>query len=98
MMIRVSSATIAIAAFLFAGAGVAQAATICVDPADASCEATIQAAVTAAAAGDTIEIAAGGYLEYVAIPSDEIRQVTRANASRSRFSRFRQSRERVHSK
>ena len=58
----------------------------------------IAAAVTAAAAGDTIEIAAGVYLEYVVIPSEEIRQVTRANASRSRFSRFRQSRERVHSK
>lgn len=43
-----------------------QAATLCVNPTGASgCQTTIGAAVTAAAAGDTIQVAAGTYKEDV---------------------------------
>lgn len=54
---------------LLTGASVASAATLCVDPDDAGCSATIQAAVDAAGAGDTIEIAKGLYFESVLIPA-----------------------------
>lgn len=50
-------------------AGATQAAVLCVDPAGGTCETTITAAIAAAAAGDTIEIAAGTYAESVVIPA-----------------------------
>jgi hypothetical protein len=46
----------------------AGAAVICVNPAVPACQATIQGAVTAAVAGDSITIAAGTYFENVTIP------------------------------
>jgi len=46
----------------------AQAAGICVDPANTpSCYATIQAAINASTAGDTINVAAGKYVENVVV-------------------------------
>ncbi len=69
MVTRVLSAAAAAAAVLFAGVGAAQAATICVNPNKTSCEDTIQDAVDAAAAGDTISVAPGVYFENVVIPA-----------------------------
>lgn len=51
------------------GTAAVSGATLCVDPSDASCSATIQAAVDAAVAADTIEIAKGLYFESVLIPA-----------------------------
>jgi hypothetical protein len=59
-------AALAIVGALSAPAG---AAVLCVNPAVPSCQATIQGAVTAAVAGDTITIAAGTYPENVNIPA-----------------------------
>lgn len=69
MVTRVLSAAAATAAVLFAAAGAAQAATICVNPNNASCEDTIQGAVDAAVANDTISVAPGVYFENVNIPA-----------------------------
>ena len=69
MVTRVLSAAAVTAAVLFVGVGTAQADTICVNPDKASCEATIQDAVDAAAAGDTIRLASGVYFENVVIPA-----------------------------
>jgi hypothetical protein len=55
------------AALLAAVSAPAGAAVICVNPGVASCRATIQAAVNAAAAGDTITIAPGTYFENVTV-------------------------------
>jgi hypothetical protein len=44
------------------------AAVVCVDPDKATCEATVQAGVNAANAGDTVSIGAGVFLESVSIP------------------------------
>lgn len=52
------------------GAASASAATADITVCDTGCDyTTIQGAVTAAAAGDTISVAAGTYVEYVTIPS-----------------------------
>lgn len=60
--------TIASALFAFGVCNLAQGATLCVNPTGASgCQATIGAAVSAASAGDTIQIAAGTYKEDVVI-------------------------------
>lgn len=69
MITRVLSATATTTAVLLVGVGAAQAAKICVNPNRTSCEATIQDAVDAAVAGDTISVASGVYFENVAIPS-----------------------------
>ncbi len=53
----------------WSGASIASAATLCVDPGDPGCAATIQAAVNSAGAGDTVQIAAGVYFEAVTVPS-----------------------------
>jgi hypothetical protein len=57
----------AIAAFLCPAA--VDAASLCVNPRDGACQATIQAAVEAARAGDTIHISPGVYFENVVVPS-----------------------------
>lgn len=50
----------------------AQAATLCVNPTGkGGCETTIQAAVDAAAAGDTIKIKSGTYFESVDVPASK---------------------------
>jgi K319L-like, PKD domain/Periplasmic copper-binding protein (NosD) len=59
-------------AFCFAAIAIAcqplSAATVCVNPTGASgCQATISAAVAAAASGDTVQVAAGTYKETVKI-------------------------------
>jgi parallel beta-helix repeat protein len=53
-------------------AGSARGAVVCVDPTAASCAATVQQGVDAAAPGDVIEIAAGLYREKVAIATPGI--------------------------
>lgn len=68
MMIRAFSFAAAVAAVVLVAAGSAQAATICVNPNKASCQATIQDAVDAAVAGDTIKLSSGVYFENVTIP------------------------------
>ena len=67
MVTRVLSMAAATTVVLFVAVGAAQADTICVNPDKASCEDTIQAAVTAAVAGDTIKLASGVYFENVVI-------------------------------
>jgi nitrous oxidase accessory protein NosD len=57
----------ATAVVLFVAVGASQADTICVNPDKASCEATIQAAVNLATAGDEIKLASGVYFENVVI-------------------------------
>src|SRR5579863_7553554 len=53
---------------ILAGWQTVQAATLCVNPAgSSSCKSTIGAAVSAASAGDTIQVAAGIYKEDVTI-------------------------------
>jgi parallel beta-helix repeat protein len=68
MKLRVQNA---VAAVVFCGllsAGAANAKTLCVNPGGTSgCSATIGAAVTAAAAGDTVNVGAGEYSEDVVI-------------------------------
>jgi hypothetical protein len=44
------------------------AATICVDPGKPACQATVQAGVDAAVAGDTVSIAKGDFYEGVVVP------------------------------
>jgi len=66
--------------------GQAQAATLCVDPANSPpCFATIQAAVNAAAAGDTIDIAVNpsskGYTENVVIATANLTLIGKGKAS-----------------
>jgi nitrous oxidase accessory protein NosD len=63
--IRVASTFVV---FTLAGAIGAQAATLCVNPGGTSgCQSTINAALGAASAGDTILVAPGTYKEYVII-------------------------------
>jgi parallel beta-helix repeat protein len=62
---NVAGLTLAATFFLFASG--ARGATICVDPKTAACLPTIGAAVTAAQAGDTIQVQAGTYHEDVTI-------------------------------
>lgn len=65
---RFYSALLATGALLIAGVAPAGAATLCVNTkGTGGCSTTIAAAVTAAAAGDTIQIAQGLYKETVAI-------------------------------
>jgi nitrous oxidase accessory protein NosD len=57
-----------LALLLTSGASVSAAATLCVNPGGKSgCNSTISAAVTAAAPGDTIQVAPGTYKEDVVI-------------------------------
>jgi hypothetical protein len=72
MVTRVLSMAAATTVVLFVAVGAAQADTICVNPDKTSCEATIQAAVTAATTGDTIKLASGVYFENVVISTDSI--------------------------
>lgn len=68
LLIAIGLAGIALSTLLFGLAGPVGAATHCVEPTGAnSCFTTIQAAVNAAAAGDTINVVAGAYLENVVI-------------------------------
>jgi len=66
-VIRTTAAALSVV--VIAGAGqIARAATVCVNPGGTSgCQTTISAAVTKAAAGDTIQVAAGTYKESVTI-------------------------------
>lgn len=65
---RVGIAVVSLCAGMVCLAPAAHAADRCVNPAGTSpCTSTIQAAVTAAASGDTITIASGTYLEHVVI-------------------------------
>ena len=64
-VLRSASGFVALICFSVSGA---QAATLCVNPGGTSgCKATITAAVTAASAGDTIQVAPGTYKEDVVI-------------------------------
>ncbi len=67
LSLSVCAAALALAALLAAVAPPARAADWCVDPAGGSCFTTIQAAVNAAAGGDTIAIHAGTYYEHVTV-------------------------------
>lgn len=65
---RMSCRITGLALLLTSGASVSAAATLCVNPGGKSaCKSTISAAVTAAAPGDTIEVAPGTYKEDVVI-------------------------------
>lgn len=71
-MLHLDRKRLPIAAFsaiaALAASGAARASTVCVDPAGASgCQTTIGAAVKAASAGDTIQVAPGTYKEQVTI-------------------------------
>jgi len=66
---KMASRILMISAALSLISGSASAATICVNPSYASCEATLQDGINAAAAGDTVSLAAGVYFENVTIPA-----------------------------
>jgi len=67
LTVAAAAATVALAALTAAG-GHARAASLCVNPGGTSgCMATIQAAVSAAASGDTITVSPGTYQESVTI-------------------------------
>ena len=82
-----TTAVIITAAFALAfqahGTPIARGATLCVDPHGShGCSTTIQAAVNAAAAGDTISVNPGTYPEVVTISKSVTLQGTNAAATR----------------
>jgi len=84
MNVRVLFVALVICTFLTT---VAQAATLCVKPGKKGCYATISAAVSAAASGDTVDVTSGSYQEMVTITNSpyavEARELnSRANEQR----------------
>ncbi len=76
---RFSAAAAVLALFSFVSS--ARAATICVNPNRNACEETIQDAVDAASAGDTIELASRTFFENVVIPSGKNRLTIKGSRS-----------------
>ncbi len=66
-LLVVSAALLTLSVWLGAAQRVAGAATLCVQPGSPSCYSSIGAALAAAHPGDTIQVAAGTYIEYVVI-------------------------------
>jgi hypothetical protein len=65
---RIPAATFVVSCLLFLAAASAHAATLCVDAhGNSGCQTTINAAVTAASPGDTINVSSGTYAEDVHI-------------------------------
>lgn len=76
---KVALTAVVVVASFGLGMPVAEAATLCVDPAGTpACYATVQAAVTAAAPGDTVDVVAGAFDEDVTIAKALTLRGTRA--------------------